>query len=100
MLTPGSEIALVSQILDPQPRGMAIGLVIMAVISLVNTGYQITVMRRSLHEWELLFLARRILLPALGYIILLSTSAVIYHGDDQWLLALSIIQMSFLFTGT
>jgi hypothetical protein len=93
-------IALLSQIPDLRPGGMAIGLVIMAVISLANTGYQIAIMRRILHEWGPLFFVRRILLPAAGYVILLVTSAAIYYGDDQWLLALGLTQILFLFTGT
>ena len=93
-------IALVSQIPDLRPSGMAIGLVIIAVMSLANTGYQIAVMRRILDEWGPLFFVRRMLLPTAGYVILLVTSVAIYHGDDRWLLALGITQILFLFTGT
>jgi hypothetical protein len=93
-------IALVSQIPDLRPSGMAIGLVIIAVMSLANTGYQIAVMRRILDEWGPLFFVRRILLPTAGYVILLVTSVAIYHGDDRWLLALGTTQILFLFTGT
>src|SRR5918912_645790 len=59
-------IALVFQVPDIRPNGMGIALAVMAVISIFNTVQQVTVMRRILHEWGPLFLARRILLPALG----------------------------------
>jgi hypothetical protein len=93
-------IALVFQIPDLRPSGMAIALLIMAVISLFNTIRQIAVMRRILHEWGPLFVARRILLPALGYALLLAASAAINSGDAGWLLVLGITQILFLFTGT
>jgi hypothetical protein len=94
------QIALVFQIPDLRPGGMALVLVIMALLSLVNTGYQIAVMQRILQEWGLLFVVRRLLLPAVGHGILLVASIAIASGDDRWLLALGITQMLFLFTGT
>jgi hypothetical protein len=93
-------MALVFQIPDIRPNGMGIALAAMAIISIFNTVQQVTVMRRILHEWGPLFLARRILLPALGYALLLVASVTIYNGDVRWLSLLGITQVLFLFTGT
>ena len=57
-------------------------------------------MRGILQEWGPLFVARRILLPALGYTLLLAASVGIYNGDTEWLFALGTTQNLFLFTGT
>jgi len=93
-------IALAFQIPDIRPRGMGIVLAALAVISMVNTMHHVAVMRRISHEWGPLFLARRILLPTLGYVLLLAASAAMYNGDVEWLAVLAITQMLFLFTGT
>ena len=93
-------IALVFQIPDIHPSSMGMTLAIMAVISLWNTMRQLGVMRGILHEWGPLFLARRILLPALGYLLLLVASAALYQGEIGWLPMLALAQIVFLFTAT
>ncbi|HLH25358.1 MAG TPA: hypothetical protein VK066_22805 [Chloroflexota bacterium] len=93
-------MALVLQIPDIKPDSMGIVLGIMAVISIFNTMQQVAAMRPILNEWGLLFLVRRVLLPALGYAGLLLASVALYNGDVRWLSLLGGTQILFLFTGT
>lgn len=93
-------IALLFQVPDPRPIDIGTALAICALISLFNTARQIIIMRRILDEWGILFLSRRILLPAVGYVLLLAVSITIYMGETRWINVVALTQLLFLFTGT
>ena len=93
-------IALVFLIPNVDPRTMGITLAGMAILALVNTTQQIVAMQKLLNEWGLLFITRRILLPAAGYVLLLWVSAMLYIGQIHWLSWLAPAQILFVLSAT
>jgi hypothetical protein len=93
-------IALVFQIPDLHRDGMGIALAIMAGISVLNTIHQFTVFQRIFREWGPFFLARRILLPAVGHALLLAVSIALLVGDEGWLPVLGFTQILYILTAT
>src|SRR5690242_9144930 len=64
-------IALLFLFPNISPGGMTITLAIMAIIALYTSRRQFTITKQLLHEWGVFFVARRILLPTLGYVLIL-----------------------------
>jgi hypothetical protein len=93
-------IALVFLIPNIDPRNMGITLAGMAILALVNTTQQIVAMQKLLNEWGLLFITRRILLPAAGYVLLLWVSAMLYIGQSGWISWLGPAQILFILSAT
>jgi hypothetical protein len=85
---------------DIDPRNMSITLAGMAILALVNTTQQIVAMQKLLNEWGLLFITRRILLPAAGYVLLLWVSAMLYIGQIGWVSWLGPAQILFILSAT
>ena len=93
-------IALITLIPHIDPVHMGITLAIIALLALVNTTQQIVLMQKLLHEWGLLFVTRRIVLPAVGYALLLWVSVMLYAGQIHWVSWLAPAEILFLFTAT
>jgi hypothetical protein len=93
-------IALVFLIPNIDPKPMGITLAGIAILALVNTTQQIFMMQKLLNEWGLLFITRRILLPASGYVLLLWVSAMLYIGQIHWLSWLAPAQILFVLSAT
>ena len=94
-------IALLFLMPDPRPQDVGIGLLVMGGISLFNSMQQMLGLQRLLRrEWGAFFVLRRVLLPTVGYLLLLVTSFRILEGDPSWIPAVGWLQMLFLFTAT
>lgn len=78
-------IALVFLLPSISPSSMGTALGITALIALFNTSRQFAIAQRLLREWGMFFVARRILLPSAGYVLLLAVSIALYLGEIEWL---------------
>ena len=93
-------ISLVFLIPHVTPTGMALTLGSAAILALYSSWQQVIILQQLVREWGWRFVVRRILLPVVGYVLLLGISISVYDGETHWLHWLGAIQITFLFTAT
>ena len=86
---------------DITPMGLGVSLVVLAIFALVHKVREVAVGNQVIwREWGAWFFTRRVILPGIGYVLLMIIGIAVMTGRNQWLSALGGLQLLFLFTGT
>ena len=94
-------ISLLLLIPDITPMSLGISLIALTIFALVHKVREVAVGNQVIwREWSPWFFTHRVILPGIGYVLLMIIGITVRTEQNQWLSALGGLQLLFLFTGT
>ena len=94
-------IALLLLIPDINSMGLGVSFIVLAIFSLIHKLRDVIATHQVIrHEWGIWFFTRRVILPGIGYVLLMVIGVNVVTGQVLGLSGLGGLQLLFLFTGT